>query len=72
MQAIRQLINIQQLKGIVDIPEYFTGNQVEIFIFPVIEDSKLKSTFHPENFFGLSHVDNIDKHVEAMRNEWMY
>ena len=69
MQAIRQLMNVQQLKGVVDIPEHFTENKVEVFIFPVADDLKIKQAFNPEDFFGVSHLKNMDKQLEAMRNE---
>ncbi len=72
MQAIRQLMDIQQLKGVIDIPEYFTANKVEIFIFPVADDLKTKQGFNPEDFFGVSHLKNIDEQLEVMRNEWKY
>lgn len=37
----------------------------------IIAQLKAKS-FNPRQFFAVSHLKNIDKQLEKMRNEWDY
>lgn len=68
MQAIRQVIDVQKLKGLIDIPDDFSCEQVEIIIFPIV--SETKTPFNPEQFFGSSQLEQVDLLLETMRNEW--
>ncbi|NOT84306.1 MAG: hypothetical protein HOP02_05860 [Methylococcaceae bacterium] len=68
MQAIRQIIETKKLKGLIDIPDDFSSETVEIIVFPVLPIEK--KPFDPEQFFGVSRLTNIDQQLEAMRNEW--
>ncbi|MFZ2726102.1 MAG: hypothetical protein WAX77_07635 [Methylococcaceae bacterium] len=70
MQAIRQIIDTQKLKGLIDIPDDFSCEQVEIIIFPVLSETKTKTPFNPEQFFGSSQLEQVDLLLETMRNEW--
>ena len=72
MQAIRQTIELNQLKGIIEIPEDFQYTKVEVLVLPVeVEENQiLTSAFNPEEFFGVSHLPNVDKKIQDLRNEW--
>jgi len=48
MQAIRQIIEIKKLKSIIDIPDDFNSEKVEIIIFPVLPSDAEKTNFKPE------------------------
>ena len=60
---------LSNYKGFVDIPEGFTANKVEVLVLPVTNDSKIKKPFNPEEFFGVSHLENVDEQLKAMRDE---
>jgi hypothetical protein len=70
MQALRQIIETKKLKGLIDVPENFSSEKVEIIILPVLADNLETIHFNPEQFFGVSQLDNVDQQLEAMRNEW--
>lgn len=72
MQAIRQIIETKQLKGLIDLPEGFSSEKVEVIILPVLPDRTGNTHFNPEQFFGISQLENVDLQLEAMRNEWKY
>lgn len=70
MQAIRQIVETQKLKTLIDIPEGFSSGKVEIIIFPVSAAISEEKKFNPEQFFAVSHLKNVDQLLEEMRNEW--
>jgi len=70
MQAIRQIIETKKLKSIIDIPDDFSSENVEIIIFPVLPSDTEKTNFKPEQFFGVSQLEHIDQLLETMRDEW--
>ena len=70
MQAIRQIIETKKLKSIIDIPDDFSSEMVEIIILPVLPADAEKTSFKPELFFGASQLEHIDQLLETMRNEW--
>lgn len=43
MQAIRQIIDTQKLKNLIDIPEGFSSEKVEVIVFPVLTTEKEKT-----------------------------
>ena len=70
MQAIRQIIETKKLKDLIDIPDDFSSENVEIIIFPVLPSDAEKTNFKPEQFFGVSQLEHIDQLLETMRDEW--
>ena len=70
MQAIRQIIETKKLKDLIDIPDDFSSEKVEIIIFPVLPADTGKTDFKPEQFFGVSQLEHIDQLLETMRDEW--
>lgn len=71
MEAIRKIIDLDSIKGLIDIPPTFCHKKVEILILPVenMETEKLK-TFSPENFYGVSKIKDIENNIKNMRDEW--
>ncbi len=70
MQAIRQIIETKKLKDLIDIPENFSSETVEVIVFPVFSVDTKKNQLDPEQFFGVSHLEHVDQLLEAMRDEW--
>jgi hypothetical protein len=69
MQAIRQIIETNKLKKLIDIPDNFSSDTVEIIIFPVLSENTTPP-FNPEQFFGISHLENVEQLLKNMREEW--
>ena len=71
MEAIREIIDLEKLGRIIKIPENFNYTKVEIFVFP-IENKKqnIKEKFDPESFYGVSQINDLEKDIVQMRDEW--
>lgn len=67
MQAIRQIIDIQKLNGLIAIPEGFSIGKVEVIILPVLQETIQAQSFNPEQFFGNSQIKDVDKLLTEMR-----
>ena len=70
MQAIRQIVETKKLKDLVDIPDDFSSETVEVIIFPILSADTEKNQLNPEQFFGVSHFEHVDQLLETMRDEW--
>jgi hypothetical protein len=70
MQAIRQIVETKKLKDLIDIPDDFSSETVEIIVFPVLSADTEKKRLNPEQFFGISHLEHVDQLLETMRDEW--
>jgi hypothetical protein len=70
MQAIRQIVETKKLKDLIDIPDDFSSETVEIIVFPILPIDTEKTRLNPEQFFGVSHLEHIDQLLETMRDEW--
>jgi len=70
MQAIRQIIETKKLKGLIDIPDGFSSEKVEVIVFPVSPADTEKTGFKPEQFFGASQLEHIDQLLKTLRDEW--
>jgi len=73
MEALRRIINLDNLRPMINIPSTFNYKKVEILILQIEE--KIQATektvdFDPEMFFGVSHIENIEQAIQEMRNEW--
>jgi hypothetical protein len=60
MQAKRQIFERKKLKALIDKPDDFSSEKVEIIIFPVLTADTEKINFPPEQFFGVSQLEPID------------
>ena len=67
MEALRRIVNLEKLKPMIDIPSTFNYKKVEILILPIETQA---TAFEPENFFGVSHIENIKPAIQKMRDEW--
>jgi len=70
MQAIRQIIETKKLKSLIDIPDDFSSETVEIIVFPVLPVDTEKNNFNPEQFFAVSRLEHVDQLLETLRDEW--
>jgi hypothetical protein len=70
MQAIRQIVETKKLKDLIDIPDDFSSETVEIIVFPMLSAETEKKHLNPEQFFGISHLEHIDQLLKSMRDEW--
>ncbi|MDO9049354.1 MAG: hypothetical protein Q7U66_16685 [Methylobacter sp.] len=70
MQAIRQIVETKKLKDLIDIPDDFSSETVEIIVFPMLSADTEKNQLNPEQFFGVSHIEHVDQLLVAMRDEW--
>jgi hypothetical protein len=70
MQAIRQIVETKKLKDLIDIPDDFSSETVEIIVFPMLSADTEKNHLNPEQFFGVSHFEHVDQLLESMRDEW--
>ncbi|WP_333874078.1 hypothetical protein [Methylobacter sp.] len=69
MQAIRQIVETQKLKDLIDISDDFSCDTIEIIVFPMLSTETEKKQFNPEQFFGVSHLECVDQLFENMRDE---
>ncbi len=71
MEALRRIVNLDNLRGMIDIPLTFTYKKVEILILPVeVQATENQKIFEPEDFYGISNIKNIEQTIETMRDEW--
>ena len=61
MQAIRQIVETKKLKDLIDIPDDFSSETVEIIVFPMLSAETEKKQLNPERFFGVSHFEDVDQ-----------
>jgi len=70
MQAIRQIVETKRLKDLIDIPDDFSSETVEVIVLPILPADTEKKQLNPEQFFGVSHIEHVDQLLETMRDEW--
>ncbi|WP_428357285.1 hypothetical protein [Methyloprofundus sp.] len=70
MQALRQIIDTQKLKGIIDIPDNFSFEKVEVLVLPVQEKISTDKKFNPDSFFSVSNFVDVEKQLNKIRDEW--
>lgn len=69
MQAFREIMDSSLLKNVLSLPEEMQNRKVEIII--LLADSTGKKTdFHPEEYIGTFHIEDIDTEIASLRNEW--
>lgn len=73
MEAIRQIVDLDKLGSVINIPKDFKYTKVEVIIFPAdesIQKEKEKEKFIPETFCGISSISDPAEAVRSMRDEW--
>ena len=69
MEALRRIVNLDNLRRMIDIPSTFNYQKVEILILPIETETKTE-VFEPEKFYGVSHIENIEQAIQGIRDEW--
>ena len=69
MEVLRRIVNLDNLRTMIDIPSTFNYKKVEILILPIETETKTE-VFEPENFFGVSHIENVEQAIHEIRDEW--
>jgi|RifOxyA3_1023885.scaffolds.fasta_scaffold36689_1 hypothetical protein len=71
MEAIRQIVDLDKLGSVINIPKGFNYTKVEIFIFPVDDPAQNSpKKFQPETFYGVSSIIDPAEATRQMRDEW--
>ncbi|WP_446012085.1 hypothetical protein [Candidatus Electrothrix sp.] len=71
MEAIRQIVDLEKLGSVINIPKDFKYTKVEVIIFPADDPvQKEKEKFIPETFYGISSISDPAEAVRSMRDEW--
>ena len=71
MEAIREIVDLDKLEHIINIPKNFNYSKVEILILPIEETNlQARETFVPEKFYGVSSINNLSSAIQEMRDEW--
>jgi len=71
MEAIRQIVDLEKLGSVINIPKNFKYSKVEVIIFPADDSIQMgKEKFIPEAFYGISSIPDPAEAVRSMRDEW--
>jgi len=71
MEFIRKIVELNQLRSMMDIPESFQYKKVELLIIPLVDEIQKKELkFKPKKFFGVSHIPDVEEKIKEMRDEW--
>ena len=65
MQAIRQIIETNKQKDLIDIPDDFSSETVEIIVFPVSPIDAEKFNFKPKHFFCVSRLEHVEQLLDC-------
>ncbi|MDO9049353.1 MAG: hypothetical protein Q7U66_16680 [Methylobacter sp.] len=58
------------MKKLIDIPDDSSSEPAKIIVSPILHVGIEKAELNPEQFFGVSHLNNIDQLLRIMRDEW--
>jgi len=71
MEFIRKIVDLNQLRLMMDIPESFQYKKVEMLIIPLVDELETKELkFIPKKYFGISHIPNVEEKIIEIRDEW--
>ncbi len=71
MEAIKQIVDLNTLKSVINIPKGFNYTKVEVIIYPADDFiQKEKQKFNPESFYGVSSISDTADAIRDMRDEW--
>ena len=70
MRFARKIIDSNILNQIMELPLELQNKKVEILILPVNEEKSYRSKFNPREFMGLLRLDNPEKDIQEIRNDW--
>lgn len=69
MQFVRKIIESTLIENIIDLPEDLQHKKLELLLFPLTEKEYL-AEFEPDDFAGLLNIENLDREIKNMRDEW--
>ncbi len=69
MQFVRKIIESTLIENIIDLPEELQHKKLELLVFPFVEKES-SNEFDPEDFAGLLNIENLDREIKNMRDEW--
>ena len=70
MQALRQIVNVKDNFLHVLLPADFKADKVEIIVFPIKEQNKLKNSERFSGAISKKTTEKLHKHLNEVRNEW--
>jgi len=70
MQALRQIVNVKDNLLHVLLPTDFKADKVEIIVFPINEQDKLKNSERFSGAISKKTTEKLHKHLNEVRNEW--
>ena len=70
MQALRQIVNVKDNLLHVLLPTDFKADKVEIIVFPIKEQDKLKNSERFSGAISKKTTEKLHKHLNEVRNEW--
>ena len=73
MQALRQIVTVNDNLLHVVLPTDFKANKVEIIVLPIEEQNKQGKLKNSERFSGAispKTAEKLHKHLNEIRNEW--
>ncbi len=71
MQFVRTIVESDRLINVVSIPDELKHQEVELLILPIkVKPEKSKNQLNPEGYRGILHIKNIEKEIQALRDEW--
>jgi hypothetical protein len=71
MEAIRQIVDLEKLESVINIPKNFKYTKVEVIIIPADDSIQIKNEkFNPEKFYGISSIPDPEEATRSMRDEW--
>ena len=73
MQFVRKIMDSSLIEDVINLPEELRNRKVEILVLPLeaiqVKDGK-RNIFNPENFAGTLKIEEPEKEIESIRNEW--
>jgi len=70
MQALRQIVNVKDNLLHVVLPNDFKADKVEVIVFPIKEQNKLKNSERFSGAISKETAEKLNKHLNEVRNEW--
>ena len=70
MQALRQIVDVKDNSLHILLPTDFKADKVEIIVFPIKEQSKIKNSERFSGAISKETAGKLHKHLNEVRNEW--
>jgi hypothetical protein len=70
MEALRQIVTVENNLLHVVLPDHFKANKVEVIVLPVKEQNKMKNSDRFSGAISKETAEKLHKHINEVRNEW--